>query len=300
MREGFRTRRRASSIATFAVGLALLGLASASEALAASEGVPADLALLPAPGTEAPRLLRKVAPSYPLDARRDGIAGVVIVWARVGRDGRVRETRIEHSIAALDAQAEVAARRYEFAPARRGEDPVECWVQLPVRFDESLPSGARAGLPVDVTPYGDAERNFESEVAMLQQNDPAVPGEADAAQRERVGQAALALDMIPPPGDEAVRWFQRGDSVATPNGDPTRDRRREAWMHAAHLAPWWVAPYRRLAAVSLVDRRFASAQASTRAWLAARPGDPEAIAMQRRIGQVRQADRRRDVANDDD
>ena len=252
-----------------------------------------DFTFLSAPGTASPRLLRKVAPIYPPLARQDGIAGTVIVWARVGRDGRVRETRIAHSIPALDAQAEMAAGRYEFQPATRGDDPVECWIQLPVRFDESLPTGSHGGDPIEVIPYGDAERNFESEVAVFQQNDIAMPSSEDLAQRERLARAALALDMIPPPGDEAVRAFNLGDSLATSNGDPTRDKRRQAWLRASYLAPWWTLPYRRLTAVALADKDFGSALASARAWLAARPGDPAAEASLRRATQLRLAITRR-------
>src|SRR6185503_718681 len=75
---------------TVRLALAWIGVAALSSAAAAIESDGIDFTFLSAPGTASPRLLRKVAPIYPPLARQDGIAGTVIVWARVGRDGRVR------------------------------------------------------------------------------------------------------------------------------------------------------------------------------------------------------------------
>jgi protein TonB len=51
-------------------------------------------------------------------------------------DGAVGEVRVERSAGhpALDAAAIEAIRRWRFEPARRGAEPVEVWILLPVRF----------------------------------------------------------------------------------------------------------------------------------------------------------------------
>ena len=83
---------------------------------------------------ELPSALDKVAPEYPEFARSTGVEGTVIVQALVGKDGRVKETRIARSIPGLDEAAELAVRRWTFEPAKAGGKPVAVWVAVPVKF----------------------------------------------------------------------------------------------------------------------------------------------------------------------
>ena len=81
-----------------------------------------------------PAVMKKAAPKYPIEARRDGIEGTVMVLALVGRDGSVEEVRIKHSIPVLDAAALEAVRRWKFTPAMTAGKPVAVWVGVPVKF----------------------------------------------------------------------------------------------------------------------------------------------------------------------
>ncbi len=83
---------------------------------------------------ELPEVIRKVAPAYPAQARRDGVAGTVMVQALIGKDGRVKDTRILRSVPALDRAAVRAVSRWIFKPAKAHGEPVAVWVAVPVRF----------------------------------------------------------------------------------------------------------------------------------------------------------------------
>ena len=83
---------------------------------------------------ELPEPIRKVAPAYPLAARKAGVSGTVIVQALVDKQGRVRDTRVMKSVPMLDAAAVAAVRRWVFKPARARGQPVAVWVAVPVRF----------------------------------------------------------------------------------------------------------------------------------------------------------------------
>lgn len=89
----------------------------------------------PAPATP-PRTLESPPPAYPASARRRRVEGLVMVRARVGREGRVLETQLAHSSGAedLDRSAVEAVRAWRFQPGSRGTEPVEAWVNVPVRF----------------------------------------------------------------------------------------------------------------------------------------------------------------------
>jgi len=83
---------------------------------------------------ELPEAIEKFAPDYPDEARENRIEGTVIVQALVGRDGRVKETRVRESVPALDAAAVAAISRWTFKPAKTRGEPVAVWVAVPVKF----------------------------------------------------------------------------------------------------------------------------------------------------------------------
>jgi TonB family protein len=271
------------SLAAAAVLWALAAPPADADEPAGSEFIP------PAVGVPA-RLERIVPVQYPEAARREGISGVVVVRARVGRDGRVRETRMEYSIPALDDFAQAMVRRYEFLPARDAIAEVESWVDVPVRFDPSLPTGARGSELVAASRYPDAERAFESDVAVLQQNDAVLPNPADAALRERIMTGSLQLEVMPPLGAEAIKAFLEGDKFARSTDEEVRAKRRLSWARAAHLAPWWPLPYLRLAGNSVAERDFVTAEICSRIVLAGRPGHEVALATQVRARHLQLAE----------
>lgn len=75
-------------------------------------------------------------PAYPLSARRRGIEGTVLLEALVDPAGEARDIRLVASAgdAMLDEAAREAVRHWRFVPARRGAEPVEAWVRIPVVY----------------------------------------------------------------------------------------------------------------------------------------------------------------------
>jgi protein TonB len=83
---------------------------------------------------ELPEAITKAAPLYPDIAREAGVDGQVVVQALVGKDGRVKDTRVVKSIPMLDQAAVDAVKQWVFKPALSNNKPVAVWVAVPVRF----------------------------------------------------------------------------------------------------------------------------------------------------------------------
>ena len=83
---------------------------------------------------ELPEAVHKVPPEFPDAARKADVSGTVMVQALIGRDGRVKDTRVVESIPALDGAAVAAVRQWEFKPAQAKGKPVSVWVAIPVKF----------------------------------------------------------------------------------------------------------------------------------------------------------------------
>jgi TonB family protein len=91
-------------------------------------------------------------PDYPPRARRRGLEGEVLIRARVHPDGECGELVLQQSSghALLDQAAMEAVRMWRFRPARRGDERVARWVEIPVRFGwntERSRTGALRHLP---------------------------------------------------------------------------------------------------------------------------------------------------------
>lgn len=80
--------------------------------------------------------LRNPPPAYPAAARRSGEEGTVMLRVLVGRDGAPLKIEIDQSSRsrALDDAALDAVKGWRFVPARRGAEPVEGWVRVPLVF----------------------------------------------------------------------------------------------------------------------------------------------------------------------
>ncbi len=117
-----------------AVAPAVEGNAAPSNAVVASAGAAAEPQYVP------PRFgvsyLDNPAPAYPAAARRRHVQGTVRLEVLVGTDGRPREIRVAEGSGAaeLDEAARTAVSGWRFVAARRGDQAVEGWVLVPVRF----------------------------------------------------------------------------------------------------------------------------------------------------------------------
>ena len=78
----------------------------------------------------------QVRPSYPASAKRLGVQGTTLLRVQVLENGRIGGLEVEQSAGHpdLDRAATEAVRRWRFEPARRGDEAVAMWVQIPVEF----------------------------------------------------------------------------------------------------------------------------------------------------------------------
>jgi len=111
---------------------------------ATSSNTPAPAAA-PAAMTEArfdAAYLQNPKPGYPLVSRRQGEEGTVQLRVRVSADGRPQEVALKTSsgFPRLDQAAQEAVKTWRFQPAMRGDEPVESWVAVPIRFSLTSPA----------------------------------------------------------------------------------------------------------------------------------------------------------------
>lgn len=104
----------------------------------------ADAAALPTayvPPSQSAVYSKNPKPVYPLQARRYGWEGRVVLRIQVDAEGRVKSVAVENGSGRrmLDDAAREAVLQWRFAPARRGGQAVEGEVLVP--FDFQLKSG---------------------------------------------------------------------------------------------------------------------------------------------------------------
>lgn len=82
---------------------------------------------------------------YPVELWDAGEAGETVVMVHVTEVGQVDSVYVLESSgrASFDSAAVAGARQLEFAPGRRGQEPVPTWARLPVRF--SPPASGTGG-----------------------------------------------------------------------------------------------------------------------------------------------------------
>jgi len=83
-----------------------------------------------------PKVIYKVAPQYPEDAKKEGVQGVVILDAVIAEDGTIRETRVvqgEDARLVEAARAGVGQWRYEPVRDEDGK-PMELLFTVTIRF----------------------------------------------------------------------------------------------------------------------------------------------------------------------
>lgn len=101
---------------------------------------PAAVQPAPEPPLELPRYnaayLSNPPPTYPLSARRRGIEGTVLVRAEIAAGGECLRAELKKSSGAevLDQAALEAVKKWRFVPAKRGNQAVVAWVEVPITF----------------------------------------------------------------------------------------------------------------------------------------------------------------------
>lgn len=75
-------------------------------------------------------------PVYPSASRRLGEEGRVLLRVHVSAEGAAQTIEIKHTsgFPRLDEAARAAVAQWRFVPARRGSEPVDSWVAVPIVF----------------------------------------------------------------------------------------------------------------------------------------------------------------------
>ena len=83
-----------------------------------------------------PMYQENIPPQYPLIARRRGYQGKVLLEVLVKKDGKPGSIRLARSSGyeILDRAAIKGVKNWLFHPAKRGDELVEMWVKIPIRF----------------------------------------------------------------------------------------------------------------------------------------------------------------------
>lgn len=72
---------------------------------------------------------------YPEEAKKANIEGNVIIQVLVGKDGKAIKSRVIQSDSPIfEKPATEAVMKSIYSPAKSGEEPVACWVYIPVEF----------------------------------------------------------------------------------------------------------------------------------------------------------------------
>jgi len=83
-----------------------------------------------------PNYKQNSPPKYPLLARRRNYQGTALLEVLVTREGKVGSVRLARSsgFEMLDRAAIKGVRKWLFHPGKRGDEVVEMWVKVPIRF----------------------------------------------------------------------------------------------------------------------------------------------------------------------
>lgn len=111
-----------------------MNLAMGSEYVTITAGsLPAESAALPAQpiriggNVRPPKLIHKVEPRFPVEARRQGIEGTIVLQVYVGLAGEVLDARVLKGQALLDDAAIEAVRQWRYSPYLLNGEP-QLWI----------------------------------------------------------------------------------------------------------------------------------------------------------------------------
>lgn len=83
-----------------------------------------------------PKVIHKVAPKYPEDAKNEGVQGIVVLDALIAEDGSIREATVqEGENARLVEAARAAVAQWRYEPARDNDgNPIEVLFTVTINF----------------------------------------------------------------------------------------------------------------------------------------------------------------------
>jgi TonB family protein len=90
-----------------------------------------------------PKVITRVDPRYPEEARKERVSGLVVVEAMIGEDGLVRDVKVRKGLPfGMDEAAVDAVRQWTFQPATKDGKPVAVVFNLTINF--KLDGGEKA------------------------------------------------------------------------------------------------------------------------------------------------------------
>ncbi len=84
---------------------------------------------------QAARIIKRVAPFYPEEARMARISGTVRLHAIIGKDGRIKQLEVVSGHPLLQDAALHAVRQWVYQPTLLNGDPVEVDTTIDVIFE---------------------------------------------------------------------------------------------------------------------------------------------------------------------
>src|SRR6266511_3381700 len=82
-----------------------------------------------------PRIIHKVQPAYPAEAKKDKLEGTVLIEVRIGKDGKVADARVKSGHPTLAEAALAAVRQWRYEPVLgRDKKPVEVALTITINF----------------------------------------------------------------------------------------------------------------------------------------------------------------------
>jgi len=105
-----------------------------------------------------PKVIKRINPTYPPEARKEGVVGVVILETVIDENGQVSDVRpLKDLPLGLTEAAMDAVKQWEFEPATLNGVPVKVFFNLTINF--KLDSGLKFANPLPegktTSPYGD-------------------------------------------------------------------------------------------------------------------------------------------------
>jgi len=98
-----------------------------------AEPTPNKRIRVPAQVAEA-NLVHDVTPQYPPEAGRERIEGTVVLLAVIGKDGGVRDVRVESGLPLLAQAAIDAVKQWRYKPYLLNGEPVEVDSHITINF----------------------------------------------------------------------------------------------------------------------------------------------------------------------
>jgi protein TonB len=83
---------------------------------------------------EEANLIHDVTPTYPPEAGRARIEGMVVLLAVIGKDGTVQDVRVESGLPILAQAAIDAVRQWRYRPYMLNGEPVEVDSRITINF----------------------------------------------------------------------------------------------------------------------------------------------------------------------